>query len=359
MLLTIFSIQLVISFPRLVPGLTRHRRSLLTAQATLTFLPFCYFGQAWMPTPGLLAGSALLVLPDAVAWAAFGLVVLGVDVLQFSVGLHARDLAYTTVSTVLTGLVVFGLSRLSDMVTEVHQSRAELARLAVDQERLRFARDLHDLLGYSLSTITLKCELAYRLLPTQVERTQQELTEILLTSRQALADVRSVASGYRDMSLAVEISDAETMLGSLDIRVTTRVDSGTLPREVDTVLATVLREGLTNMLRHSEADSCTITTVRKDQKIRFRLASNGIGARRALLDRNGPGVPDASGRGGSGILNLAARVEALGGRLDAEVRGGWFVLEAVLDLPDAAEPAAAFGTPLRVLRSSRPHVRSA
>ncbi|MFE3637876.1 sensor histidine kinase [Streptomyces sp. NPDC059168] len=327
LLLVIFVVQLQISFPRLLPVLGRHRLMLLLVQSLLTYVPFLFYGQAWLPLPGLLAGSALLVLPDVLAWPTFALIVASTDVLQFLVGLGWRDVSYTTVSTLLTGLVVFGLSRLTDMVTEVHQSRADLARLAVDQERLRFARDLHDLLGYSLSTITLKCELAYRLLPGQACRVQQELTEILRTSRQALSDVRAVASGYRDMNLSTEVADAESVLDALDITTTTHIMCGTLPRAVDTTLATVLREGLTNMLRHSKASRCRITALRRGGTVTFRLANDGVDGDRVHLQ------PLAGEVGNSGIHNLATRVEAIGGTLTAVSRpDGWFVLEAVVDL---------------------------
>ncbi|MFH8571863.1 sensor histidine kinase [Streptomyces sp. NPDC017993] len=345
MLVTVLSIQLLIVFPRLMPRLSRYRFQLFLVQAVLTFLPFGLFKQAWMPLPGLLSGSALLILPDAAAWAAFGLIIAGVDALQFTVGLGWRDLAYTTVSSVLTGLVVFGMARLTDLVTEVHQSRAELARLAVDQERLRFARDLHDLLGYSLSTITLKCELANRLLAGQEDRVKQELTEILRTSRRALADVRAVASGYRDMSLEKEVHDAMSLLAALDIRTTTRIECGPLPRAADTVLATVLREGLANMLRHSKADRCTITAARQGSTVRLRLANDGVDGRTVRLQAPGP----AQGHNSSGISNLATRVEALNGRLDAGLNDGWFVLEAVVEVPitDRADdsPQAAYAEP--------------
>ncbi|MFE0350363.1 sensor histidine kinase [Streptomyces griseoluteus] len=337
LLVVVFLVQLQISFPRFVPVLGRHRLVLLLVQSLLTYVPFLFYGQAWLPLPGLLAGSTLLVLPYVVAWPAFGLVLVSTDVLQFFVGLGWRDVSYTTVSTLLTGLVVFGLSRLTDMVTEVHRSRADLARLAVDQERLRFARDLHDLLGYSLSTITLKCELAYRLLPGQAGRVQEELTEILRTSRQALSDVRAVASGYRDMNLAAEVSDAESVLDALDITTVTHVTCGTLPRQVDTTLATVLREGMTNMLRHSKAARCEITALHRDRTIVFRLANDGVdGARTHLRPLAGE-----EGNGNSGIRNLATRVEAIGGTLTAGGRSdGWFALEVVLDLADtqAQEP---------------------
>ncbi len=331
LLLVIFVVQLQISFPRFVPVLGQHRLILLLVQSLLTYVPFLSYGQAWLPLPGLLAGSALLVLPDVLAWPAFALIVASTDVLQFFVGLGWRDVSYTTVSTLLTGLVVFGLSRLTDMVTEVHRSRADLARLAVDQERLRFARDLHDLLGYSLSTITLKCELAYRLLPGQAGRVQQELTEILRTSRQALSDVRAVASGYRDMKLSTEVAGAESMLDALDITTTTHVTCGTLPREVDTTLATVLREGLTNMLRHSKAARCRITALRRGRTVTFRLANDGVDGSRGHLHP----LACEEGNGNSGIRNLATRIEAIGGTLTAGSRSdGWFVLEAVIHLTE-------------------------
>ncbi|MFG2718534.1 sensor histidine kinase [Streptomyces sp. NPDC048416] len=330
LLLVVLTIQLLVSFPRLIPRLGRHRLLLLVLQALLTYVPFLTFKQAWLPLPGLLSGSVLLVLPEVLAWPCFLLIVLSTDVLQFFVGLGWRDLSYTGVSTVLTGLVVFGLSRLTDMVAEVHQSRADLARMAVDEERLRFARDLHDLLGYSLSTITLKCELAYRLLPDGAGRVQQELTEILSTSRQALSDVRAVASGYRNMNLATEVADAESMLGALDIAAVARVECGTLPRDVDTTLATVLREGLTNMLRHSNASRCTITSLRRGRTVTLRLANDGVDGRAVRLQP----LACEEGNGNSGIRNLATRVEALGGTLTAAGRcDGWFVLEAVIELP--------------------------
>ena len=88
------------------------------------------------------------------------------------------------------------------MIVKLHRSRTELSRLAVAGERLRFARDLHDVLGFSLSAITLKCELAYRLFADAPAKAQEELGEVLRTSRKALADVRSVSRGYREMSLS-------------------------------------------------------------------------------------------------------------------------------------------------------------
>ncbi|MET7934984.1 histidine kinase [Streptomyces sp. NPDC005322] len=329
----LLGLQLTHSFPALAPRLGKAPHWTLASQALLTFLPFAIFKQAWLGMPGFLAGSALLVLPPALAWSVFGTVLLCNDVLLFQVGFGWGKVWYTTVSTALTGLVVFGLSRLSGLVAEVSRSRAELARLAVAQERLRFSRDVHDLLGYSLSTITLKCELVHRLVPRQNSRAQQELAEILQTSRQALADVRAVASGYRTMSLSAEAETARSMLAAAGISATADIDCGKLPELVDTVLASVLREGLTNVLRHSQAEHCAIVARRSGRRVRLTLVNDGVGKGSTILRAD-------STDGGSGIGNLKVRLESLGGRLRAGMRpDGWFELLAELELSlDKGDP---------------------
>ncbi|WJD99355.1 MULTISPECIES: sensor histidine kinase [Streptomyces] len=325
-------LQMLHSFPGLAPRLSGARRRTLALQTVLTFAPFAVFKHAWLGMPGFLAGSSLLVLAPALAWPAFAAILLCTDVLLFQVGFGWGQVAYTSVSTALTGLVVFGLSRLSGLVAEVSRSRAELARLAVAQERLRFSRDVHDLLGYSLSTITLKCELVHRLVPRQNSRAQQELSEILQTSRQALADVRAVASGYRKMSLSAESATARSMLAAAGISATSEIDCGPLPEVVDTVLASVLREGLTNVLRHSKADHCAIEARRSGRQVWLTLVNDGVGRPSTILRAD-------STDGGSGIGNLRVRVENLGGRLRAGVRSdGCFELRAELDVSVDAPP---------------------
>jgi two-component system, NarL family, sensor histidine kinase DesK len=135
-------------------------------------------------------------------------------------------IAYAALTTAVTGLAVYGLTRLSTLVVELHEARTELAQMAVTQERLRFARDLHDLLGYSLSAITLKSELTHRLVTKDPAKAQDELVEILDISRKALGDVRSVASGYRELSLENESESARTLLLAADVAVTTEISCG-------------------------------------------------------------------------------------------------------------------------------------
>lgn len=337
LLLILFVIQLGHSFPELTPNRWIPVRWSLVAQIVLTYGPFLIFRKAWLGIPGFLAGSVLLLAPILLAWVFYSVILASTDVVLFEVGLGWSDVAYTTVATALTGLVVFGLSRLTGMVREVHRSRAELARLAVDQERLRFARDLHDLLGYSLSTITLKCELAYRLVPQQNDLAQQEISEVLQTSRQALADVRAVARGYRDMSLAAEVQSAESMLAAVGIRTTTRLETGDLSTPVDTLLATVLREGLTNMLRHSRAQNCRIDATTHGRGVRFVLANDGVNKSSSTLRADGAD-------GGSGLGNLRVRVEKLGGTLDAGAPD-CNAFRLAVDIPMAPQRGSGRGGP--------------
>ncbi|MFI8293032.1 sensor histidine kinase [Streptomyces sp. NPDC085614] len=335
LMLMLLSVQLSHSFPDWIPRAARYRPATLAVQAVLTFAPFALFGAAWLGMPGFLAASSLLVLRSAVGWAAFAAVIVATGVVQFAVGYGVGQLAYNTVATMLTGLVVYGLSRLSGLIREVQAAREELVRLAVTQERLRFARDLHDLLGFSLSTITLKCELAHRLVRVAPERAEMEITEIVQTARQALTDVRSVASSYVQMNLNREVESAGSLLRAVGIRTDIRVTQEPLNASVDTVLATVLREGVTNLLRHSKAQHCVIEARAEGGIVRLCISNDG------LRDRDASHCPEGEGvTGGVGLRSLAIRAEALGGQLSCRVRpDGWF--ELAVDLPAQAATGAA------------------
>ncbi len=199
---------------------------------------------------------------------------------------------------------MFGLSRLTAAsIRYVHATRAELAQLAVIRERMRFARDLHDLLGYSLSAITLKAELTRRLVGSNPERARDELADVVDIARQALADVRLVASGYRNMSLAEGggLGRLAARHGRHHGRHRDQLRCRST-RPVDTVLATMLREAVTNMLGTARREHCTIKAER-DGRVRHVA---GDQRRRAT-------VIGGSRRDGGGLENLAMRLEAVGG----------------------------------------------
>ncbi|WP_165960854.1 sensor histidine kinase [Actinocrispum wychmicini] len=304
------------------------RYSALLVQACLVYLPLLQFKQLWVGLPGFLAGSALVVMPVPFGWITAGLVVVSMAFTQAAYSGQPEDVVYITLSTTLTGLLVYGLTRLATLVTELHKAREELAKMAVARERLRFARDLHDLLGYNLSAITLKSELTHRLVIKHPARAREELVEILQISRQALADVRAVASGYREMSLDEECQSARSVLAAADVQVQMDVNYRDLPVRVSTVLATVLREGITNLLRHSKAEFCEISVRQADGRVTIEMVNDGV--RDIPVDSR-----KDEGPGGSGIHNLSARVAELGGELTAEREGDKrFRLHAVIPLFD-------------------------
>jgi len=303
----------------------------LAAAGAITYFPLLVLGRYWIGMAGFFAGTALLLLPGWAAWALFAAVVGTMFAVPAASSEGAYGVAYFTLSTLLVGLVVFGLARLSLAIRYVHATRGELAQLAIIKERMRFARDLHDLLGYSLSAITLKAELTRRLVGSNPARARDELAEVLDIARQALADVRIVASGYRNISLAKEASSVNSLLITAGIDARVEINCGALDEQVDTALATVLREAVTNMLRHSTVRNCVVEANISEESIRLLVSNDGVprGAR--------------SGRLGGGLENLRTRMEAIGGTLTADVPGdGWFTVlaEAPLVLTNPDEPAS-------------------
>ncbi|WP_042432553.1 sensor histidine kinase [Streptacidiphilus anmyonensis] len=310
------------------PRLERWRRLAfpysLVLQALFTYLPPFAFGIWWGGMSGFLIASALLLLSPRLGWAVFGGVV-GATLFSGVVDHWTTDYTvYMTISIIVTGLVVWGLTRLSLLVVQIQATQGELARVAVVRERLRFARDLHDLLGYSLSTIVLKSELTKRLVDGSPADALTELDDILLVSRQALTDVRAVSRGYREMSLFEEAEAARSVLEAAGIRADVDLTVRPPRGHLDTILATVLREAITNLLRHSKAESCVIAARAEGDRIRLTIANDGV--TRSDAPR------------GSGLQNLTARLAQVDGRLSWSVEDdGWFVLCAVAKLPPVAE----------------------
>jgi two-component system sensor histidine kinase DesK len=292
----------------------------------------------------------LLALRPAVAWTVCCLVVASTGLAQWVLTERIVDTLYTAISTATTGLVVYGLSRLTMLVREVQDGRAEIARMAVLRERLRFARDLHDLLGYSLSAITLKIELTHRLLETAPREAADQLLEILEISRLALSDARAVASGYRELSLEEECRSAVSVLSAADVAVKMdcdhpdHPDHPDLPVQVSTVLATVLREGVTNLLRHSKAKHCAIIIRQTGDHASIEIVNDDL----AVLPA---GRNDG---GGCGLRNLSVRAKEIGGSVTVTRDPHAFRLRADVPLrarrcaATASEPAGFPGDPDRV-----------
>ncbi|MEU9153750.1 histidine kinase [Streptomyces sp. NPDC048417] len=209
----------------------------------------------------------------------------------------------------LVGFSMTGVRQLVATTIELRKARATVAQLAANEERLRLARDLHDLLGHSLSLITLKSELAGRMLPDHPDKAAQQVSDIEQVSRQALVDVREAVTGYRRPRLADELAGAQVALtaAAVTAEVPADPDLAGVPEDGEAALAWALREAITNVVRHSGASACTVELLR-------RQTLDGPVLELAVED-NGSG---GSGKGpGNGLTGLTERLEKAGGTLEA------------------------------------------
>jgi two-component system sensor histidine kinase DesK len=206
------------------------------------------------------------------------------------------------------GLDMIGVARLGSAIRELHAARRELARLAVIEERERLSRDLHDLLGQTLSVITLKSELARGLITEDPARCAQELAEIEQVGRMTLREVRRTVAGYRQPRLSSELDGARQLLDAAGIEYCIEELPGELPQPLDAVLAWTVREGVTNVIRHSRARHCLLRFTRDQRWIGVEMLNDREGTEDAGTQCIGQG---------NGLLGLRERVDVLGGTMEA------------------------------------------
>ncbi len=287
------------------------------------------------------AGGAAALRGRTSAWWTAGCVAVTIALPLALPGWHVTPEG--TMSVLLGALASTAFVSLLRRNWELREAQGEIARLAVADERLRFSRDLHDILGHSLTVITVKAELAGRLIEQRPERAADEIADVERLAREALADVRATVAGYRATSLAAEISQARHALESAGI-------SAVLPNSADEVTGRprevfgwVVREGVTNVVRHSGAVTCTVRLTPTSVEV----VDDGTGARSGKgwngSIRNGHGqagptpverafnLSDGFDEPSSshGLVGLAERVRAAGGSLTAgPLPGGGFALRA-------------------------------
>ncbi|MFE0105623.1 sensor histidine kinase [Streptomyces sp. NPDC059009] len=310
-------------------------------------LAFC-FGDAWLGLFVYVAVSVAAVLPMRYAlWA-----IPGVTLVMILVGLRDDGLGDLITNlgiiTLLVGFAMTGVRELVRTTIQLRQARATVAQLAANEERLRLARDLHDLLGHSLSLITLKSELAGRMLPDHPDKAAQQVADIEQVSRQALVDVRQAVTGYRRRTLAGELAGARTALTAAGVEADVPLEAERLPgREEETALAWALREAVTNVVRHSGARRCTVTLAARETLggpvLQLTVTDDGTGPGGA------PGGAAPGNGNGNGLTGLTERLAAVGGVLEtapAPGRGSGFQLTARVpltagegDAPGAQAPA--------------------
>lgn len=277
---------------------------------------------SWVTLLIYTASACAVVLSQRLALSGVVLCTALVTVTQLIDHQPAGGVFGYTVSTAGVGMLMLALADLRAKNRELREARAELAQLAVAQERERFARDLHDLLGHTLSVIALKAELAGRLVLGEPEAAEREIAEVHVVARQALGEVREAVSGYRRPTLEGELKGARMALSAAGVRTEVRRDQVALDPEVEGALAWAVREGATNVIRHSGARSCAIT-----------IESGLDGACVEVLD---DGVRGEGAEAGHGLTGLAERAGSLGGRLAAgPMPGGGFRLAVTVPLRPA------------------------
>ena len=313
------------------------------------------YGGNWLlffPLFGLATG-AVVRLPH-LRWVGAVVTVVAGAASVFRDGWGGLDTAYATwISTMVTAAIM----SLSEAVRQLREAREELARRAVEEERLRFSRDLHDLLGHTLSVIVVKSEAARRLALADLDAALVQIGDIESVGRQALTEIREAVTGYREGSLSTDLDRATSALRAAGIEPTVRRSGPPLAAQTEALLGWVVREAVTNAVRHSGAARCEISVEGSAERVRLRVWDDGRGSTagtpgpesapmtpgtRACDDL--PATPQAPTPtptpdiGGTGLKGLAERLAAAGGRLEAGPgpRGG-FVVRAELPV-ESLEP---------------------
>lgn len=227
-----------------------------------------------------------------------------------------EDNWYIALVTASIGIMMSAFARQIDALRRLRAAQGEIARLAVIEERARFSRDMHDVLGHSLTVVTVKSELARRLVPIDPQRAEAEIADIERLTRSALADLRAAVAGYREMSLSTELAAAQASLAAADIEAHLPRNAEEVRPELRELFGWVLREGVTNVIRHSGSRNCWVT----------------VGPESLDIEDDGRGFAAVGGSvegavvrsDGSGLDGLGARARAAGARVElgASPRGG-------------------------------------
>nr|WP_307814211.1 sensor histidine kinase [Streptomyces sp. N35] len=328
----------------------------LTGMAAVTFGLAIGYGGPWLalfPLLSLAVGTALrgrrlawtvgLLTASAAVTGAMGVPPARAEPRAWGRDADAWSAVTSGYGTLLSGLVTAAILALSEKVVELRETREELARVAVEQERLRFSRDLHDLLGHTLTLIVVKSEAARRLAPHDRDASLRQIADIETVGRQALTEIREAVTGYRESSLGTELDRARDTLASAGIEAVVR-RSGPAPSPVTgALLAWVVREAVTNVVRHSGATSCRIEVTGTTDDTRLTVTDDGRSPGKGA-QASGLGSPLLE-EPGKGLRGLTERLAQAGGELEwgPGERGGFRVVARLS--ADVGQEALRQGVP--------------
>ncbi|WP_327090951.1 histidine kinase [Nonomuraea sp. NBC_01738] len=286
------------------------RPTLVLAIGGVLALALLVFGLMW-PMPVWLGMIAPFVRRRTLVLLSLASIVVYTGYIWFLAGPQPALLAVQTVITLLLAGGSVANLWLWRVAREAHEGEEARARLAVSEERLRFARDLNDLLGQSLTGIAGRAERAEGALAGDPERAAAEMFEVRDLARRSLREVRATVTSYRTLDLGEVLASVRAVLEAADVHCVIDAELDGLPAETGTLLAAVVREGATNILKHSTAQRCTITI------------KNGV------LEMSNDGIAQAVGEPG-GLRGLSQRLSAAGGTLSATAHEGTYLLRAAV-----------------------------
>lgn len=276
--------------------------------------------EIWLPylfaIVGVAAVSPILTNRQLLfGYAGLGLLVAGVASFQGAEPAQAITAGLTIGITSVSVILAFRISvRMLKVVWQIERSRTVESALAVAEERLRFSRDLHDVLGRNLSVMAVKSELATELIRRSRAEAATEIAEVNRIAQESLREVRAVVRGYRQADFATELAGARGILAAAGIDCRVDGDPTGLPAEIQKALGWAVRETTTNVLRHSQARTCTIAIAATSEVAVLTVANDGVAGGPAQTDDLAARPRDNLG---SGLAGLRERLVALEGTLDA------------------------------------------
>ncbi|PSL00857.1 two-component system sensor histidine kinase DesK [Murinocardiopsis flavida] len=322
LLAVVVGLHLHHSTPRPPVSRPRFAAWTLTAEVALACVPLFTPGMPYSQLVGLAAGAVLTLARGWWSWLIAAAAVLAVPTTLAARGVATADVLILTLDVVAMTVIFYGIAITTRLVHQVHETRRQLAEIAVLRERNRIAKDVHDLLGYGLSAILVTAEPAART-GAPGDRRFEEIAGI---ARRSLGDLRAIPGGSTEISLDGELRSAGDVLSAAGTTPRLDLGHGTLPQRTDEVLARVVREAVNNVLRHSRARACTLETGRGEGTVWLRVANDRGNDR-------GEALPATGGRG-QGIPNLTERIGAWGGTVTAAPADDGF--ELLVRLPAGA-----------------------
>ncbi|MBB4958575.1 sensor histidine kinase [Micromonospora polyrhachis] len=338
-LLAFVTLYVVVAYRAFDPRRSANRTTLilLAAQAAVTYPLALAYGGSWIQLfmPLALACGAVLRGQHLI----MALIVLGGSAGVIS-GERDHDPLAAMINgygTFISGLVTAAIIGLAATTAELRRTREELARSAVDRERLRFARDLHDLLGHSMSVIVVKAEAVRRLMDRNPAQALAQASDIETVGRQALTEIREAVSGYRESNVAAELDRARSALTTAGVTQDVQLTGPPLAPDAETVLSWVVREATTNIIRHSDATQVAIVLTHDPGRIRLEITDNGTTSPLSSPSPSPSPLSRPTGQpaeiSGNGLKGLAERLAEAGGTLVAQAGpcGGF---QVVAELPE-------------------------